>query len=43
MEQKYAPAILRLAVLYEDGVGVAKDVEKSAALRALAEQTPDED
>lgn len=43
MQQKYAPAILRLADLYEEGIGVEKDLKKSAELRELAANTPDED
>ena len=41
--QKYAPAILRLSDLYEQGIGVPKDEEKAAELRELAASTPDED
>lgn len=42
-EQKYAPAIEKLADLYEAGRGVEKDPVKASELRKLAEETPDED
>ncbi len=43
LNQKYAPAIEKMAALYEEGRGVEKNPAKAAELRKLAEETPDED
>lgn len=40
-KQKYAPAMIRLAELYEKGLGAAVDGEKGRMLRKLAEETAD--
>jgi len=42
MQQKYAPAIERLAELYDAGEGVERDPIKAAELRRLAENTTEE-
>ncbi|BET21475.1 hypothetical protein RGT18_10630 [Solobacterium moorei] len=43
MQQKYAPAIFKLAKMYEYGYGITKDLHKSKELEQLAKDTPDED
>ncbi len=43
MKQKYAPAILKLAEMYEKGLGVEQDPAKAEELKELAANTPDED
>ncbi|MCR4951291.1 MAG: sel1 repeat family protein [Solobacterium sp.] len=43
MKQRYAPAIEKLAKLYEEGRGVAQDRTRAEELRKLASETPDED